>query len=143
MPPSHLTSRGRNAGVRSAMALAGLAIALAAAQPAAAQQWRHDHAWHRGWRGGDFARWRGGYWHHGWHGGRFGWWWVAPGLGWTFYAAPVYPYPEPPPAVPVVAPPPAALPPSAPATWFYCANPPGYYPYVANCLAPWRPVPAH
>jgi TPR repeat protein len=26
--------------------------------------------------------------------------------------------------------------------WYYCDNPPGYYPYVRTCNDPWRPVPA-
>ncbi|MGA9991471.1 MAG: hypothetical protein WBP86_03965 [Thiobacillaceae bacterium] len=24
--------------------------------------------------------------------------------------------------------------------WYYCTNPPGYYPYVQQCPAGWRPV---
>ena len=77
--------------------------------------------------------------------------------------APWYPYPPayyppayyaPPPVYvappPVYAPPPAAYyPPAPPATiapqaqsWYYCDKPKGYYPYVQNCNAGWRPVPA-
>ena len=87
----------------------------------------HDH---------DFDRWRGGGWFHGVHGGRDGWWWVV-GPDFYFYPAPVYPYPDPylPPAV-------APAPVPAAATWYYCANPQGYYPYVAQCAVPWQPVPA-
>jgi hypothetical protein len=125
-------------------AIAGFAGVLALAQPAAAD-WHDGHDWHGGahggWHGRDFARWHRGYWRHGWHGGRFGWWWIAPGIGWTFYEAPVYPYPEPPP-LPVAAPGPPP-PPAAPATWYYCTDPAGYYPYVERCMAPWQPVPAH
>ena len=27
--------------------------------------------------------------------------------------------------------------------WYYCANPPGYYPYVGSCMAPWQHVPVN
>ena len=95
------------------------------------------------WRGGgdihnfhdrDFDQWRGGSWFHGPHGGRNGWWWIV-GPDWYFYPAPVYPYPDPyiPPVVAAPVPQPS---------WYYCANPPGYYPYVPQCAVPWRPVPA-
>jgi hypothetical protein len=32
--------------------------------------------------------------------------------------------------------------PAAPASYYYCDNPGGYYPYVQNCSQPWRQVPA-
>jgi hypothetical protein len=80
--------------------------------------------------------WRGGRWRHEWHDGHFGWWWVLGAGDWYPYDEPVYPYPDfvsdfiyP------VAPDPAEV-------WYYCANPPGYYPYVQGCYAPWQPVPA-
>jgi hypothetical protein len=84
---------------------------------------------------------------HGWHGGRFGWWWTVEN-GWYFYPEPVYPFPTyvPPPVV--VAEPPAVMVPQPPTGrppaqyWYYCYNPPGYYPYVPACTGPWRPVPA-
>jgi hypothetical protein len=81
--------------------------------------------------------WHGGRWFHSRHDGRLGWWWVV-GDQWYFYPAPVYPYPDPY-VPPVVA---AAPAPTPGATWYYCDNPAGYYPYVAQCTAPWRPVPA-
>jgi hypothetical protein len=28
-------------------------------------------------------------------------------------------------------------------TWYYCSNPAGYYPYVAQCNTGWQPVPAN
>ena len=123
-------------------ALLGVAGALSLAQPAMAHAHHHGgpHGHPGGFHGhpggfrGHPGGWHGGHWHHGWHGGRLGWWWIAPGLGWTFYNAPIYPYPEPP--APYVAPP------AAPAMWYYCDNPPGYYPYVPRCTMPWRPVPA-
>ena len=70
---------------------------------------------------------------------------------------PYYPYYEPSaPAVTVIQPapvlitPPAAAPPapaaisSAPAaqaSYYYCAKPKGYYPYVKTCQIPWQEVP--
>jgi hypothetical protein len=36
--------------------------------------------------------------------------------------------------------PPVAPPP--PNFWYYCDNPPGYYPYVARCNSAFRAVPA-
>jgi len=90
----------------------------------------------------DLGIWRGGRWVRDWHDGRYGWWWLVGGW-WYFYPAPVYPYPEyvPPAVVVEQAPPiPTGLPPTQ--TWYYCDNPQGYYPYVASCRTPWRPVPA-
>jgi hypothetical protein len=34
---------------------------------------------------------------------------------------------------------PAPPPPPAP-VWYYCSDPPGYYPAVPECLVPWTPV---
>jgi hypothetical protein len=34
---------------------------------------------------------------------------------------------------------PAPPPPPAP-VWYYCTDPPGYYPTVAECTVPWTPV---
>ncbi|HJU72073.1 MAG TPA: hypothetical protein VJ603_09510 [Paucimonas sp.] len=88
----------------------------------------------------DLARWRGGHWTHGRHDGRSGWWWVV-GTIWYFYPEPVYPYPDPYQPPLTVLPPPA--PPAAPPRyWYYCPNPPGYYPYVPQCLTNWQRVPA-
>jgi hypothetical protein len=28
------------------------------------------------------------------------------------------------------------------ATWYYCADPAGYYPYVTQCFTGWQSVPA-
>lgn len=101
--------------------------------------WRGDI---RHFRGHDFNRWQQGRWYHGAHGGRSGWWWIV-GPSWYFYVAPVYPYPDPyqPPALAGIAPP--VAPGSAPRYWYYCADPPGYYPYVAWCRGAWRAVPAY
>ena len=110
-------------------------LILLVALPAMAQHhddrnWR-DHDIHR-FHEHDFNRWRGGHWVHGRHGGQLGWWWVI-GPSWYFYPAPVYPYPDPY-QPPTIAPPPP--------TYYYCDNPPGYYPYVPSCPTPWRAVPA-
>ena len=58
---------------------------------------------------------------------------------WGPYWAP-YAYPD-------VYPPVVAVPstrvyvqPSAPAYWYYCDNPRGYYPYVQQCPGGWRAV---
>lgn len=101
-------------------------------RPGQAPHWRGDiHRFHDR----DFGVWRGGDWRHGHHNGHLGWWWVVGGI-WYFYPEPIYPYPDPyvPPVV--VAPGPAG------AYWYYCNNPPGYYPYVPQCAEPWQPVPA-
>ena len=88
----------------------------------------HDH---------DLGLWRGGRWTHGRHDGRLGWWWVVAGL-WYFYPSPVYPYPDP------YQPPVVLQPAQTPASqyWYYCADPAGYYPYVAQCRVNWKQVPA-
>jgi hypothetical protein len=105
--------------------------------PRANQGYRDHDPWH--FTEHDWGVWRGGNWNHAWHDGRLGWWWVV-GSYWYFYAQPVYPYPDPylPPAV-VVQPGPSG---PAPAQyWYYCDNPPGYYPYVTSCSTAWRQVP--
>jgi hypothetical protein len=121
--------------------------ASSASAPGAWAQGRHDHdGWHEswghdGWRDHDihrfhehgFDRWRGGHWERRWIGERFGWWWVI-GPSWYYaYPTPIYPYPDP-------YLPPGYAPPSP--TYYYCDDPPGYYPYVPTCRTPWRAVPA-
>jgi hypothetical protein len=119
--------------------LGATAMLVVSAAPALAQ--------HRDYHGRDYGhfshddqlRWRGGRWIHDWHDGRFGWWWFTDGY-WYFYPQPIYPYPTYVPPV-VEAPPPAPPPPAAASQyWYYCDNPAGYYPYVASCATPWRPV---
>ncbi|MDA8095673.1 MAG: hypothetical protein M0T84_17555 [Betaproteobacteria bacterium] len=80
----------------------------------------------------DFDRWRGGRWYHGFHEGHLGWWWIVNGL-WYFYPHRAYPNPYIPPYQ------------SAPSAnlWYYCSDPPGYYPYVQWCEVPWQVVPAN
>lgn len=135
------------------MTLALAFSVLAASLPAVADRddrhygGRHDgrNVWHgdiRHFHQGDIHVWRGGHWTHGYHDGHYGWWWVVPTLGlWYWYAAPVYPYPDPytPPVVTVPsapsAPPPAAY-------WYYCDASKTYYPYVQSCPGGWKMVPA-
>jgi hypothetical protein len=92
--------------------------------------WWHDdiHRFHDH----DFGVWRTGRWYHGPHAGRAGWWWIVGGV-WYFYPAPVYPYPDPyvPPTV------------VAPQMYYWCSNPPGYYPQVPACPVPWQAVPGN
>jgi hypothetical protein len=117
-------------------------IAGGAASAANAEEWRHDEHWHDRDIGRfhehDFDHWRGGAWREGWHDGRRGWWWVVGGV-WYYYPAPVYPYPDPYQPPVVVAP--AAPPPPQGRVYYYCYNPPGYYPYVPSCPTGWRAVP--
>lgn len=92
-----------------------------------------------------YPAWRSGHWHQGWYGGRWGWWWVVGGI-WYYYAAPIYPYPNPyiPGTVVVVQEPsPPAPPAQAPAQyWYHCSAPEGYYPYVPECPGGWTKVTA-
>ena len=87
--------------------------------------------------GGERSAWAGGRWDHGWHNGRFGWWWFAGGA-WYFYGAPIYPYPGY--VSDTYVDDNSYGPPGQ--NWYYCQNPPGYYPYVQRCQMPWQPVPA-
>jgi hypothetical protein len=82
-----------------------------------------------GFHGGSFAGlhndFGGGHWQHGWRDGRYGWWW-GDGLGWTYY--PDYGY--------------YGDSQYASQYWYYCSDPAGYYPYVAQCNTAWQTVPA-
>lgn len=110
--------------------------------------------------------WTGGHWRHTrWH-GRYGWWWNV-GPSWYFYTAPVYPYPgyvssdsyddesyddgdqggddqggydndnsgpgDDQGAGPGY---------GGGGSWYHCAKPEGYYPYVKDCRSGWEQVPA-
>ena len=75
----------------------------------------------------------------------FGPFWGFP-IGFPFFPFPfAYPYPAPP---PYYTPSAVYAPPADPgyvassSTWYYCDNPRGYYPYVAQCHSGWRAVPA-
>jgi hypothetical protein len=98
----------------------------------------------------DRSTWTGGHWSHGRRHGRNGWWWSAGGA-WFFYDQPIYPYPgyasdyyyedDYGPDY-GAAPEGQYAPPGTDGgySWYYCNNPPGYYPYVQQCRGPWRPV---
>ncbi|MBS0317279.1 MAG: hypothetical protein JSR49_09155 [Proteobacteria bacterium] len=99
----------------------------------------------------ELRHWRGGFWRNSCYGGRCGWWWASGGQ-WYFYDRPVYPYPLLVSgivvAAPVVVAPPAVMP-AQPAPlvsrpvlrhWYYCDNPPGYFPAVQSCSVPFREV---
>ncbi len=155
MPESSQTASGPKKGqalARSAAALAFSAI-LGVSMPALAAHGGGGGGGHGGFHGGGFHG--GGFHGHvaGFHGGRYyggryygghyhgGYGWgFYPGLGlglavglgnpwgWGYYppAYGYYGYAQP----------------YAPSTWYYCSNPPGYYPYVGQCYGPWEPVPA-
>ncbi len=114
------------------------ALLLASAGPSYA--WRGHGGFHRGFHGG----------FHRFGGPRIG---IGIGIGiapfWAPYWAPyAYPYAyppvvvAPPPQVYVQPSPPVAAQPPPPASWYYCDNPQGYYPYVQQCPGGWRQVPA-
>jgi mono/diheme cytochrome c family protein len=94
-------------------------------------------------RGRDFARleprdlslWRSGRWLHEEHAGYLGWWWVL-GDEWYFYPEPIYLYPTF--ISDYLIPVPAPL---SPQFWYYCDNPPGYYPDVQACYDAWQAIP--
>lgn len=143
------------------------AALLLGGTPAALAQHEHEHGggggFHGGggggFHGGGGGGWHGGGWHGGyWHGGGwYGSYWGGPywGWGWPYYYGYGYPYYDPYdypydygtyPAAPAYQAPayqaPAPVTQQAPATWYYCSNPSGYYPYVQSCNGPWQPVPA-
>ena len=119
-----------------------------------ADPWHHGEMHHHDehFRAHDFGIWHGGHWYHGPYGGRLGWYWIV-GDAYYYYRAPIYPYPDPytPSTViiesqpaPQANPAPAATPSEAPAAsvWYYCEASKGYYPYVKDCPAGWKKVPA-
>lgn len=76
----------------------------------------------------------------------WGWGW-DPALYWGYPYPYYYPYYYPP--NPAYYAPPPSLPAQGPVeatgapppqSWYYCDNPQGYYPYVANCGSAWRQV---
>jgi hypothetical protein len=75
-------------------------------------------------RGGE----RAGHWSHGWRNGRYGWWrgydpylWSSDGV-YDDYSGEGQAY--------------------ASQSWYYCSDPAGYYPYIAQCNTSWQTVPA-
>jgi hypothetical protein len=49
--------------------------------------------------------------------------------------------PPPPPRTDPHLPPGAVVPPSGGPYWYFCPDPPGYYPYIQKCAKAWEPVP--
>jgi hypothetical protein len=132
----------------------GIALALVAtaaslgALPAKADNWHYRGNNIRTFTHYDYNAWRHGYWWRGNRGGRSGWWWYAGGY-WYPYPRPIYPFPNPyiPPTViiqpvPNLPPPPQPQQPPPTQVWYYCPNPQGYYPYIAQCYSGWQAVPA-
>jgi len=76
---------------------------------------------------------------HGWHGGHWGHFHHPHFHGGIIVEAPpLWIAPEP----SYVAPAPSiGLTPEPPAIWYYCTDPPGYYPTVPACRVPWTPYP--
>jgi hypothetical protein len=79
---------------------------------------------------------------HAWYGHRRPYVFIAPPVVVPFWAAYAYPrvvvapprvYVEPPPSVYIPSPPPQPV-------WYYCADLPGYYPYVQQCPGGWMQV---
>ena len=75
-------------------------------------------------RGGE----RAGHWSHGWHNGSYGWYWGYDPYLWSSdglyddYSGDGQAY--------------------AAQSWYYCSDPAGYYPYIAQCNTSWQTVPA-
>ena len=72
----------------------------------------------------------GGGHHRGWH--HWGY-----GSGIYFDVPPLWIAPEPYDVAPA---PSIGVTPEPPALWYYCTDPPGYYPTVPTCNVPWTPV---
>ena len=109
-------------------------LLVASASPSSAWGGRGFGGFHRGFHGG---------FHRGFHG--FGGPRIAIGVGpfWGPYWGPyAYPYGDPYAYPPVVVAPsaPLSVAPPPQASWYYCDNPTGYYPYVQQCPGGWRPV---
>lgn len=100
----------------------------------------------------DFQRWNSGRWIEGRIHGAFGWYWFIPGLGYYYYAQPVFPAPDPyafyqhpesavfydentPPEVTY------SQPQNQPdGYWYFCRSSNAYYPYVSECAEEWEKV---
>src|ERR1700730_3061976 len=71
---------------------------------------------------------RAGHWSHGWHNGSYGWYWGYDPYLWSSdglyddYSGDGQAY--------------------AAQSWYYCSDPAGYYPYIAQCNTSWQAVPA-
>jgi hypothetical protein len=74
-------------------------------------------------RGGEHT----GHWQRGWHNGRYGWQWGYDPYLWSSDGTYDASYSDGQPDVP--------------RSGYYCADPAGYYPYVAQCYTGWQTVP--
>ncbi|HTV45576.1 MAG TPA: hypothetical protein VMF05_09680 [Stellaceae bacterium] len=155
-PPRKTTTRsGKTRTVIRAAAAALFSVALGASGPALAEPHGggfHGGGGHGGFHGGGFhggafhagrfhGGFHGGYVHHGWGYGFY------PGLGLGVALGAAYPWGwgDYPPAYGYYGPAYGYYgntEPYAGQVWYYCSNPTGYYPYVAQCFAPWQAVPA-
>jgi len=95
----------------------------------------------------DRDHWQHGHWFHGLHDGRTAWWWAIDGGGFYAFDQPIYPYPDYSEdyyaADPYASQPLAESPyPTQPNVYYYCQDPPGYYPTVQECPGGWQTVPA-
>jgi len=131
--------------VTLAPVLGALAFAIPAQAASSSGTERHvDGAGRGGFHGHDRH-------HFGGSGFGFGfwdpWWGWGPVQYWGYPYPYYYPYYYPP--YPAYYPPPPEPLPQAPVQaagappqqfWYYCDNPQGYYPYVANCNSAWRQV---
>jgi len=114
--------------------LFGLLVLLLVTSAGPGYAGRGSHSGGHGGHGGGHGHHGFGHGGHGFFGPRLGgaiWPYWDP-YGWDPYGVP-YSYP------PVVAPPQISIQP-APPTWYYCANPQGYYPYIQQCPGGWQPV---
>ena len=133
--------------VRSALGRTAAALLLATALSQAGPAQAGAHGGGGGFHGGGFhgggfhgggfhgSGFHGGF-HGDFHGHRFGTFHGGGfGLAWPYYSYPYgwddYPYYGYDTAQP-----------NTSQTWYYCANPAGYYPYVAQCNTGWQAVPA-
>jgi hypothetical protein len=99
---------------------------------------RHDFRQHHGFRDKPHFRDHHGGRHHGRFDHHHGFKRHHPGFKF-FFAPPTVFLPP----VLLYRPAPVYVPPPAAYYWYYCQDPPGYYPYVAACLTDWIPVVPH
>ena len=106
-----------------------------------------------GYRYSGMGGYRGSYGYRGWYGPSVGVYVGVPSYGpWGLWGYPYYPNAayDPSAATPYPADAPAATgsftppyveqAPAPPSSWYYCADPAGYYPYIQQCNSAWMPV---
>ena len=143
-----MTSKGSAMGDRHAatgprpkrLVVIGLLVGLLVVSAAPGHAQRGGHSGSQGGRGGAHGGHGGHGGSHGGHGGHGGHGVFRPHAGvfiWPYWN-PYWDLYVPPPSI--VTPPPRVYVEPAPPTWYYCVNPPGYYPYVYECPGGWQPV---